>query len=109
MLDPQAKLDAEWSAIRSVTIAEGSHDIHFFPNNPRNAFVLVGGHWHDRTGMSCSSREALTMQRDFFVEAGAQWFMPILERLAAGEQVSLADLEQASARHGVHLRVFRPA
>jgi hypothetical protein len=80
-------------------VDDDTYGVVFYPNDPvhtldfwqRRPRRLEGGGW-------ASAAEALAHHRDFLGRAGAGWFVPYLERLAAGQRVPLAEVVAAYER-----------
>jgi hypothetical protein len=86
--------------VASVTLVDDdTYGVVFYPNDPVHTLDfwqkrprrLEGGGW-------ASAAEALAHHRDFLGRAGAGWFLPYLERLAAGRRVPLAEIVAAYGR-----------
>jgi ankyrin repeat protein len=86
--------------VASVTLVDDdTYGVVFYPNDPvhtldfwqRRPRRLEGGGW-------ASAAEALAHHPDFLGRAGAGWFVPYLERLAAGQRVPLAEVVAAYER-----------
>jgi hypothetical protein len=86
--------------VTSVTLVDDdTYGVIFYPNDPAHTLDfwqkrprrLEGGGW-------ASAAEALAHHRDFLGRAGAGWFLPYLERLAAGQRVPLAEILKAYQR-----------
>lgn len=60
-------------------------------------------------GMLVSPQEALQSQwGGTIIEAGAEWFLPLIRRMAVGERVSLEEVGQAyRAANGSELHTFQ--
>lgn len=75
----------------------GDCGITYRPDAPPDRRITFwDGHGSAAVGGSCSFADALNPKfRREFARARAEWFIPFLTRLAAGEEVSIAELSAA--------------
>jgi hypothetical protein len=78
------------------------YGVEFWPENPGEPIYFWEGSGHMSAGGMFTAQQALESQwRDHLETAGAIWFVPFIERLAAGERLDMLEVEQAYHRlHG---------
>jgi hypothetical protein len=73
----------------------GEH-IDYLPDREKKPIRMECSIPHMATGVSLTPEEALDPKwADLFREAHAEWFRPLLSRMAAGERVSLDEIKKA--------------
>ena len=68
--------------------------VAYCPDEPAYPIDIGEGYGPHCLGSSYSFRDALENRR-WLEEANASWFIPFLERLAAGEQVPIEEIQEA--------------
>jgi ankyrin repeat protein len=107
-IDPNAVLHPELSAIEHIELARGPIDVTYHPNEPVQVVGMASGHWRDRYGGGYTAAAALDKQRQLLVDAGLEWFLPILQRLAHGADLDLKALQREWAKHNTEpLKIVR--
>jgi len=99
-LDPAARLPEGYADVQSIVLRDDArHVFAYRPNDPVDTFVIGVGHWHDRVYGGSTARAAWERDRRLFETAGLAWFLPLLERMARGEHVPLAELKRSYRKH----------
>jgi hypothetical protein len=66
--------------------------IDYVPDHTCSIVLWMGAFVPGQVGAHVSAEQALTNYRNAFVRLKGEWFLPILERLANGETISIDEI-----------------